>query len=175
MTEEASLLGLVRGGHHDRRTDVRARGADDARARARETRRDRGELVAVASDSERREVARKLRVLACTPDEIGITEHAVIRDLGISAGIYDDCCKSEDVLALADLIDQPDEMRGHPTCEMKGSPGERYGVCTRCGAFVRRDAVTNCTSVIPVKFCPNCRAKVIQMVAEHLERAAGEL
>lgn len=64
-------------------------------------------------------------------------------------------------LDTTDLIDQPDEMRGHPTCEMKGRPGERYGVCSRCGAFVREDAVTNCTEAIPVKFCPNCRAKVI--------------
>ena len=55
---------------------------------------------------------------------------------------------------LADLIDCP-------TCEMRGHPGAPYGVCTRCGAFVRRDAVTNCTSVIPVKYCPNCRAEVI--------------
>lgn len=47
-----------------------------------------------------------------------------------------------------------------PTCEMRGHPGAPYGVCTRCGAFVRRDAVTNCTSVIPVKYCPNCGAEV---------------
>lgn len=55
---------------------------------------------------------------------------------------------------LADFIDCP-------TCEMEGHPGARHGRCSRCGAFVRRDAVTDCTSVIPVKFCPNCRAKVI--------------
>lgn len=48
-----------------------------------------------------------------------------------------------------------------PTCEMRGNPGAQYGVCTRCGAFVRRDAVTDCTRVIPVKFCPNCSAEVI--------------
>lgn len=57
------------------------------------------------SDSERRAVARRLRALAETPDEIGITEHAVIGALGISSGYYDDTCRSEDVLALADLID----------------------------------------------------------------------
>lgn len=106
------------------------------------------------SDKERREVASVLRNLADTPEEIGIPEHKVISVLGISGGFYDDCCRSEDVLALADLIDRP-------TCEMRGHPEAPYGVCTRCGALVRRDAVTNCTSVIPVKYCPNCSAEVI--------------
>ena len=149
MTKEASFLGLVRGGHHDRRTDVRARGADDARARARETRRDRGELVAVASDKQRREVARKLRVLACTPDEIGITEHAVISDLCISAGIYDDCCKSEDVLAVADLIDRQ-------TCRICATDHEYEDSvrCDRCRMTFRRPWE-------PFKYCPNCGAVVI--------------
>lgn len=57
------------------------------------------------------------------------------------------------VQRLADLIDRP-------TCEMRGHPGARHVVCTRCGAFVRRDAVTDCTSVIPAKYCPNCGAKI---------------
>lgn len=56
---------------------------------------------------------------------------------------------------LADLIDRP-------TCEMKSIPKSSYRVCSRCGAFVRRDAVTNCTEAIPVRFCPNCDARVVR-------------
>lgn len=56
---------------------------------------------------------------------------------------------------LADLIDRP-------TCEMKDVAGERYARCARCGAFVRRDAVTDCTGGVPVKFCPNCGAEVVE-------------
>ena len=56
---------------------------------------------------------------------------------------------------LADLIDRP-------TCEMKSIPKTSYRVCSRCGAFVRKDAVTDCTEVIPVRFCPNCDARVVR-------------
>ena len=59
------------------------------------------------SDAEHREIAARLRNLADSPEEIGIPEHAVISALGISGGFYDDCCKNEDVLALANLIDHP--------------------------------------------------------------------
>lgn len=107
------------------------------------------------TDNKRREVAQKLRSLACTPDEIGITEHAVVSTLGISAGIYDDSCRSEDVLIVADLIDRP-------TCEMKSILKSSYRVCSRCGTFVRKDAATNCTEVIPVRFCPFCGRKLMK-------------
>lgn len=49
-----------------------------------------------------------------------------------------------------------------PTCQMKRIPKSSYRVCSRCGAFVREDAVTNCTEAIPVRFCPNCDAMVIE-------------
>lgn len=58
------------------------------------------------------------------------------------------------VETLADLIDRP-------TCEMKGDPWVEYGRCSHCGAFVRRDAVTNCIGVIRVRYCPNCDARVV--------------
>lgn len=107
------------------------------------------------SDEKRREVVRKLRVLACTPDEIGITEHAVIRDLGISSGIYDDCCKSEEVLAVADLIDRP-------TCQMVecaiDNGSRSWGMrCTACG-----DEFEHMKPGFGWRFCPNCGAEVIK-------------
>lgn len=106
----------------------------------------------MTSDEERHEVARKLRVLACTPDEIGITEHAVIRDLGISAGIYDDCCKSEDVLAVADLID--------PTCEMVVKYG--HACCGRCGHVLAGEGEVEEGYYEFRPFCPDCGARVVR-------------
>lgn len=51
---------------------------------------------------------------------------------------------------------------GRSTCQMKSVQASSYSACSRCGAFVRKDAVTDCTEVIPVRFCPNCG----EMVAE---------
>ena len=64
-------------------------------------------------------------------------------------------CAERTLEKLADLIDRP-------TCEMKSIPKTSYRVCSRCGAFVRKDAVTDCTEVIPVRFCPNCDARVVR-------------
>lgn len=104
-------------------------------------------------DETRRKVARNLRCLACTPDEIGITEHAVIRNLSISAGIYDDSCRSEDVLIVADLIDRP-------TCETieHGRPDESHVCksCSRCSYGWFEDIHDK-----PYSYCPNCGAEVL--------------
>lgn len=115
------------------------------------------------TDEERREVARRLRSLACTPDEIGIVEHAVIRNLGISAGIYDDCCRSEDVFAVADLIDRP-------TCHDAGS-GYTFR-CSECGCELgvilmdSREGEPAMTvhddPLYEPCFCPNCGAVVVR-------------
>lgn len=45
-----------------------------------------------------------------------------------------------------------------PTCRDKG-----IGVfmCSRCGAFARRDAVMDCCGPIPIRHCPNCGARVV--------------
>lgn len=102
------------------------------------------------SDKQRREVARKLRSLAGVPADIGITEHEVIRTLGISSGFYDDCCRNEDVLSLADLIDRP-------TCKNfgleEGTNGEGYDFfCSRCGFAA---------DVTDPKYCPECGTEVV--------------
>lgn len=127
----------------------------------------------MASDKERREVAARLRALP-----IGI--YAAFKEWGrdglfVDANIYDEadygqihnavfgCFPAEHMHPgdyeelherLADLIDRP-------TCEMKGSPWVEYGRCSHCGAFVRRDAVTNCIGVIRARYCPNCGARVV--------------
>lgn len=126
------------------------------------------------NDDERRAVAARLRAL---PIDIYAAFNEWGRDgLFVDANIYDeadygqihnavfgyfpaehmnlgDCKELHE--RLADLIDRP-------TCEMKSIPKSSYRVCSRCGAFVRRDAVTNCTEVIPVRRCPNCRVRVVK-------------
>lgn len=101
------------------------------------------------SDQQRREVAAKMR-------EIAHIKPGWTLDSLIVAAITSstDAMRQPISETVADLIDRP-------TCEMKGHPGARHAVCTRCGALVRRDAVADHTGVIPVKFCPNCSAEVV--------------
>ena len=103
------------------------------------------------SDAGRRKIVARLRNLAHSPEEIGIPEHTVIRALGMLGGFYDDCCKNEDVLALADLIDRPTTTRHGkfrtkygretPCCEVCGySIGDmRWGYCPKCEAVIADD------------------------------------
>lgn len=119
----------------------------------------------MVSDDERREVAARLR--ACAQDVSGTRDFAMYLSYWVGIDeVTDDEGKHFSVAAdrrcaertlekLADLIDRP-------TCEMKSIPKSSYHVCSRCGAFVRRDAVTNCTEAIPVSFCPNCDARVVR-------------
>ena len=105
-----------------------------------------------ATDGERREVAARLRVLAygesptaeCLVDALYMALGLPCSGAGIEYAV---------IWCLADLID--------PTCEMKSTPESSHRVCSRCGAFVRRDAVTSCTEVIPIRHCPNCGARVV--------------
>ena len=68
---------------------------------------------------------------------------------------YDPCIyEAEKVKRLADLIDRP-------TTKREGGCGI-YWRCPLCGAFNRKDAVTDCCGVIPSRFCPNCGAEVVE-------------
>ena len=55
---------------------------------------------------------------------------------------------------LADLI-EPEPER---TCRDEGTSAFR---CGRCGAFALRDAITDLCGPIPIRYCPNCGAKVV--------------
>lgn len=109
-------------------------------------------------DETRRKVAWRLRVLAETPDEIGITEHAVVSTLGISAGYYGECCRSEDVLAVADLIDRP-------TCENTSGHRDVFK-CGKCGfkGELMREVCNEYGQIFNVPYlpyyCPFCGAEV---------------
>lgn len=118
----------------------------------------------VISGDERREVVARLR--ECAQDVNGTRDFAMYLSNWVGVeGVADDEGHQFSVAAdrrtaertlkkLADLIDRP-------TCEMKGDPRVEYGRCSHCGAFVRRDAVTNCIGVIRVRYCPNCGARVV--------------
>lgn len=56
--------------------------------------------------------------------------------------------------SLADLIDRPTTKRD--------DVGGIYWRCHRCGAFNRKDAVTDCCCVIPSRYCANCGADVVE-------------
>lgn len=110
------------------------------------------------SDEKRREVVRELRGLDVFTDPIDGAELYDSGEVENALGFeYEDYgwYYASGVDALADLIDLP-------TCQMKSVQTSSYRVCSRCGAFIRNDAVTNCTEVIPVRFCPNCDAMVVE-------------
>lgn len=106
------------------------------------------------SDEERREVARKLRSLderiegmplMCTKQEHNAMALRAIRAVVGKGDIFH---------LLADLIDRP-------ICKLIENDQHRYLPCSRCGAFIRWDAVTNLTGVVPTRYCPNCGADVV--------------
>lgn len=117
----------------------------------------------MTTDKQRREVAQRLRNLACAPNEIGITEHAVIHALGISGGFYDDCCRSEDAAAVADLIDRP-------TCHDVADFDRESFKCSRCGFRVLSiDGAPDAAKLVGTKggvvdfgYCPNCGERVVR-------------
>lgn len=106
------------------------------------------------SNEERRNMARKLRSLdehidgmpsMCTKQEHDALALRAIRAVVGKGGIFH---------LLADLIDRP-------TTKREGGCGI-YWRCPRCGAFNRKDAVTDCCGVIPSRYCAYCSAEVIE-------------
>lgn len=106
------------------------------------------------SNEERRNMARKLRSLdehidgmpsMCTKQEHDAMALRAIRAVVGKGDIFH---------LLADLIDRP-------TTKREGGCGI-YWRCPRCGAFNRKDAVTDCCGVIPSRCCANCGAEVIE-------------
>lgn len=112
------------------------------------------------SNEERREVARKLRER--TKEPLGKSMQRMFSD---TLGIYTPnngwwnpekatAHWTEIVNYLADLIDRPTTKRD--------DGGGIYWRCPRCGAFNRKDAVTDCCGVIPSRYCAYCSAEVIE-------------
>lgn len=108
------------------------------------------------TNDERREVARRLRELAqesARYGDDGVDERACRVLLGPSFDLLDVVDAHFALLRLADLI-EPEER----TCRDDGVDAFR---CTRCGSFALRDMVTDLCGPIPIRYCPNCGAKVV--------------
>ena len=113
-------------------------------------------------NEERRIVAAKLRKIKQFEDDEDYEDEGIswcdVDEVRETLGIYydyDPCiCEAEKVKRLADLIDRP-------TTKREGGCGA-YWRCTRCGAFNRKDAVTDCCGVIPSRYCAYCSAEVIE-------------
>lgn len=106
------------------------------------------------SDTERREVAAKLSGEAQAwrdtfPDEVcdlGDVS-ALMQDLCHFAGLSGKVSCGDIFQRFADLIDMP---------KAKREDAGNYWRCGHCGAFSRKDAVTDCFGVIPSRCCGNC-------------------
>ena len=108
----------------------------------------------MTSDDQRRAVTARLHKIKPDKRLHGYVQaETVFNACGIDSDFG--CVRADDLSKLADLIDRP-------TCQMKSIPNSSYSVCSRCGAFVREGAVTNCTEAIPARFCPNCAAMVVE-------------
>ncbi len=111
----------------------------------------------MTNNEERREVAARLRGMAdsryCDTKNTLVLACALFAVSGVDAASG----TAEDIMRrLADLI-EPEPER---TCEFDSQAcGKRR--CNRCGAFVSVDSVWDCFSRIPVRYCPNCGAKVV--------------
>lgn len=100
-------------------------------------------------DDQRREVAARLREVETL--EYDGDEWCDEGDVLDALGLYNDGdpsrCDSEKVAFLAYLIDSPTAKQWH---------NGLYWRCSHCGAFNRKDAITDCFSVIPSRYCGNC-------------------
>lgn len=117
------------------------------------------------TNEEKQEIAENMRILA---DENTVTatpsfNHALFAALGCEPPAAPSMPTLGDLEAydkallyrLADLI-EPEII----TCTFDSQAcGKRR--CKRCGAFVSVDSVWDCSSFIPVRYCPNCGAKVV--------------
>ena len=96
------------------------------------------------SDDERKIVAANLRQYLKkyeTPD------WRAFCNIILGSGRLDNLRKAQAFDRLVDLIDRP---------KAKREDAGNYWRCGHCGAFSRKDAVTNCFGVIPSRCCGNC-------------------
>lgn len=108
------------------------------------------------SNEKRREVAQRLREVETLEydGDVWCDECDVLDALGLYNEGDPSSCNPNNVAILSDLIDRP-------TCKLIENNQHRYLPCSRCGAFIRWDAVTNLTGVVPIRYCPNCGADVV--------------
>lgn len=99
------------------------------------------------SNAERREVAAKLHGLDEHIDGVPSMLSPQVHNAMALSAIRAVVGKGDIFHLLADLIDRP---------KAKREDAGNYWRCGHCGAFSRKDAVTNCFGVIPSRCCGNC-------------------
>ena len=99
------------------------------------------------SDAERREVASKLHGLDEYIDGVPSMLPPQVHNAMALSAIRAVVGKGDIFHLLADLIDRP---------KAKREDAGNYWRCGHCGAFNRKDAVTDCCGVIPSRRCRNC-------------------
>lgn len=105
------------------------------------------------TDNQRRRAVTELREASTGAYRHVDSLDVIANSVGVEvAGKFSHEVENETYAALADLIDRP-------TCHREEN-NPYYWRCTRCGAFVYWDAVTDCFGVIPTRYCPNCGAEV---------------
>ena len=104
------------------------------------------------SDTERREVAARLRENAGLPSRLPNEYSIEVKSALVLSKLLDCIDCSDDVfLHLADLIDRP-------TCSIKRGYQTTWGVCSRCGALVNAErAVSTATEYLPYEILPVVR------------------
>lgn len=111
----------------------------------------------MASDEERREVAKRLRNGGIARDSeeayVLLLSRVGIRPQLPAMSTYEDA-----MVRIADLIDRP-------TCEYVPIGNRRFG-CSWCGHVVRLDYDELIADEIhmPFNYCPNCSAEVVEDV-----------
>ncbi len=109
----------------------------------------------MATDEERREVARHLRSNANKNEHMPLILNVAFSAFGFTGCSDRTVTAREAALNIADLIEPMER-----TCRDDGS-GEAFR-CSACGAFTLRGLVTDLCGVIPMRYCPNCGARVVE-------------
>lgn len=104
------------------------------------------------TNEERREVAERLRNMTCRDCRYAEQFYELLKETVMNVWDFHEFDDVAD--RLAGLI-EPEPER---TCRDEGTSAFR---CGRCGAFALRDAITDLCGPIPIRYCPNCGAKVV--------------
>lgn len=108
------------------------------------------------TNEERQEIADNLRIMAIRGQcKYAEQFYELLKDTVMDSWDFHEFGDVAD--RLADLIEPEPEII---TCEFDSQKCGKIR-CKRCGAFVSVDSVWDCISRIPVRYCPNCGAKVI--------------
>ena len=71
------------------------------------------------------------------------------------------CAMGEDDSKTPEELTEDWNRRAELTCR-DTSQDDGWFMCSKCGAFTSKRGVTDAVSHIPIRYCPNCGAKVVE-------------